>query len=1101
MRIVIQQLRILIFTLLGIGLLAGGTLAQSETENETQLTFNEKLQILRDSNPPVNLKLKEIPLKDALELIAQKTETGLYYDAEILPDKTVSVEFSGTLLGDALKEVLNGTGLEAFTSGRNIMLRKRVDEITIQKEHLKKIIEIVRGTVTDGSSGESLPGVNIVIKGTSVGTSTNTDGSYELNVPSLTDTLVVSFIGYLTQEVPISGRTNIDISLSPDVQQFEDVVVVGYGTQEKQQITGSVSSVKSDEFVSGNVNNAAELIQGKVPGLTITNEGGNPNSSPTIRLRGISTFSANQSPLIVIDGIIGASLENLDPNDIESIDVLKDASASAIYGTRGAAGVIEVSTKRGNTGDFTVNYNGIVSFVGIENKLDILTANEFRDLAKETSLTVKDEGFNTNWYDEITQNGFNNSHSLAVSGGNGTTNYRVSGNFRDNLGIQKKTGFEQINGRINLNQKALNDKLDVTFNIALTNREEELGFDAAFRYATIYNPTFPVRAEDFETTGGFYAIEAFDLFNPVNVIETGKNQRTRDNLNGALRVEYEFADLVPGLSTTLFYSLEKESISHKTFFARTNTWQGGATPGKLGTGNAQRSVSDDQSELFEFTLNYQNESLGKLRFESVIGYSFNDFITEGTTAGGGDFVSDYVEFSNLAFAQDFRKGLGNVSSFDNSHRIIGYFGRVNLNWDDTYFVNGSIRREASSRFGNENKWGTFGSAGVGLELASLLNLSFFDQFKLRSSFGITGQDAPFSGISKIRFGPSGFFFANGEFIQQFGPVSNSNPNLKWEENHEWNVGADFELFDSRLVATTEYYIKNTKDLLFNVEVPVPPNLFPTGWRNIGNLENKGFDASLQYDVVQKQQLRWNTGFTFSTFNTVLKKYITNQAVFTANAGSPGQNNTDMVRIKEGEPIGQIWGPRFAEISSDGEWLFFNNAGEKVTFDQISREDERVVGNGLPDFSLGWTNSLNFKNWDLTTFIRGVFGHDMINTFRLFYEAPSQITTYNVVSSAKDISNLKSSPKYSNFFVEDASFIRLQNLAIGYNVPLSSASQVRRLRFSLSGNNLFTITGYDGIDPEVNFVDPVDGGALAPGIERRNSWFTTRSVSFGIELQF
>ncbi|SMO62901.1 SusC/RagA family TonB-linked outer membrane protein [Fodinibius sediminis] len=963
----------------------------------------------------------------------------------------------------------------------------------------------VSGTVVDDSDGQPLSGVNIIVKGTTIGTSTSADGTYSLEIPSGQDTLMVSFIGYIQQEIPVNGRNTIDVSLAADVAQLEDVVVVGYGTQEQQQITGSVSSVKSEDFVSGNINNASELVQGKVPGLTISNAGGgDPNSSPTIRMRGVTTFSANQEPLVVVDGIIGASLDNIDPNDIESIDVLKDASASAIYGTRGAAGVIVVTTKSGMAGGgqgVSVNYNGYYTVETIENKLEVLSASEFRRLSDETGIGINDLESSTDWYDRVTQLGSNNVHSLALSGGTEHSNYRISGNFRDRQGIQKGTGFEQINGRINLTQRALDDNLELNFNLGVTSRESDFSFGEVFRYAQTMNPTAPVTDEGFENTGGYTEIGAFDILNPVAIMNTSFNEGKRSVINGSLKASYDFDHLIPGISASVFYSMEDRSELNNQFFSKTNKWQGQATQSSLGAGLANRYSSNNTSELFETTVEYVAD-IDQLRLESIAGYSYNDFESENTFAGGGDFVTDAVEAYNLAFAQDFSQGEGTVNSFKSTHKIIGFFGRLNLSWDNSYFLNGSIRREGSSRFGVDNKWGTFFALGAGIDLVGVANLTMFDQFKLRGSYGVTGQDAPFNGISKLRFGPQGNFFVDGSFVQSFGPVSNPNPNLKWEENREWNVGVDLEALDSRLAASFEYYRKNTEDLLFEVQVPVPPNLYPTTWKNVGELENEGFDASLEYAVIQSNDLNWTTNLTFSTFNTVLKQFISEDEIFVSNAGSPGQNSTPLVRVKEGEPIGQIWGKKFAGISEEGQWLFYDAEGNKVLNDETTLEDERVLGNGLPDFSLGWTNSLTYRNFDLSFFFRGDFGHDMVNTFRLFYETPSSISTWNVLQSAFDYTELTSPPQFSSLHVEDASYVKLQNATIGYSVPVSETAYVKKLRLYVSGNNLFTITDYKGINPEPRYIDNVGGGGpLAPGIERRDAWITTRSVTAGVQLNF
>jgi len=973
----------------------------------------------------------------------------------------------------------------------------------------------VSGTVTDAKDNAPLPGVNVVVKGMPTrGTSTDANGKYTLTVPSEQDTLVFSFIGYVKQEIPVQGRSTIDVALSTDVRKLNDVVVVGYGTQEKKQITGSVSSVKAEDFNSGSISNPSGLIQGKVPGLVVSTPGGDPNGNPTIRLRGVTSFSGDQQPLVVIDGVVGASLKNVDPNDIASIDVLKDASASAIYGTRGASGVIVVTTKQGKANvdpskAFSISYQGYYTVETVANKLNVLSADQFRKLNDITHVGINDLGSSTNWFDQISQVGTNNVHNLSLSGGNEYTTYRISGNFRDRNGIQKNTGFQEINGRLNLTQKALNDNLKVTFNLSTTDKQSDLGFGEAFRYAAIMNPTAPVKGSSYATTDGYSEISAFDIFNPVSIINTGSNKSEETLFSGFAKAEYDFSDIIPGLSAYSYYSLQKDNNFRQTFYAKTNKWRGGATVTSFGPGLAKRFVDQGRKQVTETVVNYSN-NFANLQLESLAGYSYFEETTQGNSAQGGDFITDAVGTNNFGFAQDFNQGQGTVTSYKNTHKIIGFFGRINLNYSDTYFLNASIRREGSTRFGVNNKWGLFWSTGGGIELTSLFDIPQFNQLKIRASYGVTGNDAPSDGLSKLRFAPQGNFFVNGQFVQRFGPVSNANPDLKWEENHESNFGIDFEIFDSRLTGSAEYYIKNTKDLLYQVQVPVPPNLYPTTWKNIGELQNKGFDASLNYDVFRGKKLNWTTGFTFSTFNTVLTKFTSGNQQFVSNAGSPGLNSTPLIRIKQGDPIGQIWGPKFAGIAADSTWLFYDKNGNKVSPDQITRDDEQVLGNGLPDFTLGWSNRFNYKNFDLSMQFRGVFGHDMVDTYRMFYQPPSSISTWNVLKSSYELTNLKSAPKFSSYFVENASFVKLENLTIGYTVPVGSVQQIRKLRLYVSGNNLFTITNYKGVDPSVNYQDPgpTDSGnlpgtpdALAPGIERRNGWFTTRSVSFGIQLDF
>jgi len=1005
----------------------------------------------------------------------------------------------------------------------------------------------ISGKVTDANDNTALPGVNILVPGTTIGTTTDFDGNYTISVPNDADSLTFRFIGYIQRTVAIDGRTTINIALAPDVQQLEDVVVVGYGSQERKQITGSVSSVKSEDFVKGAVNTANSLIEGKVPGLTISTQGANPNSDAQIRLRGVSSFGGNQEPLVVIDGIIGGNLDNVDPNDIESIEVLKDASASAIYGTRGSAGVILVTTRKGSEQEkASISYNGYITGDFIEKQLDVLSADEFRQLGNDLGKSINDLGGNTDWIDEITQTGLQTVHSLSISGGSGSTNYRISGNFREIDGIQKRTGFQSINGRFNLTQKALDDNLELTFNLSATDRDEDIGFGSAFRYAAAFNPTAPVKGADipesngsfrddnFANTGGFTEIGTFDTFNPVSIISTGRNFAERKNFNGAFRADYDFEKIVPGLSASVFYSLETINTLQNEFYETTNKLRGNATASNLGTGRAVQNTNDNSDELIETTVSYKTD-INKLNLDIITGYSWNNIINEGSTIDGGDFIADAVGVNNFSFAQDFDQGEGTVSSFKNESTIVGGFGRVSMRWDDTYFLNGSVRREASSRFGENEKWGTFWSVGGGLEITEFIDIPKVSALKLRASFGETGQNAPLVGLSQLRFAPLSNFFVDGNFVQSFGPVSNPNPDLKWETKEEFNIGVDFELFQSRLSGTVEFYSQDTEDLLFPVQVSVPPNLFPTTWENVGALDNSGVEFSFTGNVVSNDKWNWNSTLNSTVFgDTELTEFVSGDSRFISNAGAPGLNETDMIRVVEGGLIGDIWGPKFSRFAQEGgetingeqvgegAFVCVDPSGNEFACVNTNRDREQVLGNGLPEWQFGFTNDVSYKNFDFSLFIRGVFGHDMANTIRIFNEPLGRLGDTNLLSSSKNIPARarNTQPQFTSRVVEDAGFLRIQNLTLGYTMPFfDDISSIKRLRVYFSANNLATITGYNGVDPTPRFFDvgPVDsgaeapevgdpsviggaaGGALAPGIDRRNNWFTARSFTLGINL--
>ena len=963
----------------------------------------------------------------------------------------------------------------------------------------------VSGRITSADDGEGLPGVNILIKGTTSGTVTDFEGKFTVTAPD-NAVLVFSFIGYVTQEVTIGSQSVIDIVLAVDITTLSEIVVTGYGTQEKKEITSAIASIKEEDFNRGMVNNPAQLIQGKVAGLTITKPGGDPNDDYIIRLRGVSTFGANQEPLIVIDGIIGASLSSVDPADIASMDILKDGSAAAIYGTRGSSGVILITTKTGKAGRTIVDYNGSVSFDNVDRTMSFMTAAEYKSQPGAVDL-----GSETDWLDEVTQTGISQIHNISMSGGTSSTTFRASVNYRDVRGMAINSGFTQINGRLNLSQKGLNDKATFILNLVTTTKDAQFGFKDVFRYAILSNPTLPVFFDGttgLTDIGGYAERDVFDYWNPLSIAEQSINEGTDIRTVGQLRFEYDFIDLIDGLRFGLSYSQQHENELRGQFFPSTGKFGSGSA----NSGNAEVSTVQRTNELFESTLNWDG-STGNTTIAVLVGYSFQDFFAEGFGMAGGQFLTDAFTYHNMSAAQDFDNGLGSVFSFANSHRLIAYFGRVNLNFNNVWFLSASARQEGSSRFGENNKWGLFPAVSGGVNITNLASIGGFDDLKLRVSYGRTGAIPGSSYISLQRFGPSGNFFFDGAYVPSYGPVSNANPDLAWETKDEVDVGLDFVMMDGRLSGTLDYYVRTITDMILPVNVPIPPNLFRTTDVNIGELKSSGFEFAVEWSAINNPNMTYTTGLNFSTFNTTIESLTSGDlsfgeggVLYRANFGSPGQNDTETVRVKEGEPLGDLWGPIKIGVNADGTPQFEDLDGDG-TFCNCD-DDRTVIGNGLPDLTIGWYNSFSFGGgWDLNLFFRGAFGHDLLNSYRGFYENLESTTvgSWNIVNTdAFDPAITKAVVNSSH--VENASFLKLDNASIGYNFDMSNSQSFSNIRLYFAGQNLFTITNYTGIDPEVryvdtgeNFGDPDD--PLAPGVERRNTYFTSKIYTIGLSLGF
>ncbi len=950
--------------------------------------------------------------------------------------------------------------------------------------------QTVKGKVTSSREDTPLAGATVLVQGTNTGAFTNEDGEFTVNVAS-DGVLIVRYIGHEQTIVPVNGQSTINVTLMANEKTLDEVVVTGYGTQKAKEVTSSITSVKAEDFNGGNVNDPSQLLQGKVAGLAISRPGGNPNGGFNIRLRGLSTVGANTQPLIIIDGVPGADLSTVDPNDIASIDVLKDGSASAIYGTRGASGVILITTKKGLAGTANVDYSGYVAFETLDRVVDVLTADEYKAFGGGTDL-----GSSTDWFDELTQTGISNVHNVSLSGGTAQTAYRISLNYRNIQGVAITTGFDQLNGRINLEQKALNDRLKVTLNLASTQRNSNFGFDEAFRYATIYNPTAPVRstADEFDKYDGYFQQVLFDYYNPVAIVEQNTNERKSKQIIANIRGDYEIVD---NLTFSMFYSQQRNSGLNGQYWDRNSFWVGADR-----TGLATRQTDESFFQLYESTLNYNN-TFGALKLDLLAGYSYQDFLNEGFGATGGNFLTDVFQYNSLGDAGDFNNGRGSVYSYKNSEKLIAFFGRVQANIDETYYLSASIRREGSSRFGADNKWGIFPGLSAGVVLSNLFDVAGVDFLKLRAGFGITGNRPNESYISLLSFGQVGNFFYNGSFVPSYGPTgTNTNPELKWETKSDISVGIDFSALGYRLNGNVDFYQTTTNDLILPFTVPVPPNLTSTTIVNIGELTNSGLEVALNYDVVErsgKEGFSWTTGINGTYYIGTQLVSLSNEDFnyggfrLIANLGAPGQNNTPLVRVEEGAPLGQLWGKTYDGINDDGTWRFQDLNGDGL----INNDDDSVIGNGLPDFQVGWNNTFQFGNFDLNFFLRGVFGHDLVNTFRAFYEAPSTISSYNILASSNDIKNLTDSPLFSSLHVEDASFLKLDNATFGYNVPLGGNAPFTRVRFYVSGQNLFTITNYTGVDPEVRFQDGAD--PLAPGIDRRNTYFRSRTLTVGVNL--
>lgn len=958
----------------------------------------------------------------------------------------------------------------------------------------------VSGKVFDSKDNTPMIGVSVVVKGTTIGTITDIDGNFTIKSP-VTGTLVFSFLGYKTSEVPVNAQAKIEVTLYEESQQIDEVIVIGYGVQKKSDKTGAVVNIKAEDLNRGVLTDPIQSLQGKVAGVNISKKGGDPNSGFAVQIRGAAGFSSSTQPLFVIDGVPGADITTISPEDIESFNVLKDASSGAIYGSRASNGVIIITTKKAKKGGVAViDYNTYISADQTSKRLEFLSANDIRKYVADKGLTsFADNGANTDWQEEIFRTGISQSHSIAISNSNDNIAYRLSYNYMDNQGVIIGSSKQRNIARLSLTQKALNDKLTVDASVAGTfennmyvNYGDGMGSSNILYQMYQRNPTDPV----FDNGEFFEFQRDFNYNNPVALARSIQNERDAKYYFGSSKISFEIIkDLIA--STSLSYIRS----DNETFYYEPTTIY---ASGNAGFG--KRSYNNSQSKILETTLSY-SKSINDLHNLTLLGgYSFQEDSYSGLSAQGREALSNFLKSDNLGHLNNVN--VGDIGSWRNSNRLISFFGRATYNYQSKYFITGTLRRDGSSKFGKNNEWGLFPSGSIAWNAkkeAFLESVDVIDQLKLRVSIGLTGNQeiGAFNDIMYAYPNGSAPNFETGEDAINFSISHNANPDLKWEENREINIGIDYALLNNRVQGSIEYYVKSTYDLLANYAVPVPPNALPNTWANVGQIDNKGFEFSVEGFVIDKSRFKWRTIVNYATNKQKLVKLSGNgyswsegdkKRLWLSGRGLVGAQNWTQY-LMEGEEIGTFYMPKYAGLSADGKFLFYTAAGG-VTRD-VNLAERRVVGQAQPKFTLGWSNFFTYKNFDLSISLRGAFGNKVINTTRMVFSNPQILPTLNALKEVLDEIDrgLTDSPKVSDYYLEDASFIKIDNISLGYNFNTSKNKWLKKLRVYFSSNNLYTFTGYKGLDPEMTY------SGLEFGLDQYDVYPKTRTFTFGLDVKF
>ncbi len=958
--------------------------------------------------------------------------------------------------------------------------------------------DVVSGKVTDAADGSAIPGVSVTVKGTTKGAQTDINGTYKVNAGS-GSTLVFTFVGYTSKEVKATGSV-VNVSLAADNKSLEEVVVVGYGTQKRKEISGTVTSLGSREFNAGVVTNPLAAAQGKVAGLVITQSSGDPNSRPTVRLRGTGSLNAGSEPLYVIDGVIGAPIENVAPEDILSMDVLRDASSAAIYGSRGANGVILINTKRGKSGAPTVDYSAYVGAETISQRPELLNAAEFRAAASKYKQTFDDNGANTDWLDVITRTAVSQNHNVGVSGGSENLSYRASVGYLDQTGTLIGSAKDRLTGRLNLDAKALDGKLMMKFNMSAMQTNGTFSDNRAVGFAMNMRPTDPVYAAN----GNYFQLPGtFANFNPLAALEKKSNtQRLQDFLFNASAAYTILDGLVFNVSGTL-----RTQNANNSYFAST-------TPGNLlstvGGNSASRSLNSVTDKQLEATLNWTKKLSDVSTLTLLGGYTYQDVVNDGFGAANNNFLTDAFGADNIGSGLGIRTNPSLLYSYKNEYKLVSFLARAQYSLMNKYFATVNMRRDGSTKFGDNNKWGLFPSVSVGWSLseeAFLKGNTTIDNLKLRVSWGRTGNSEGIRPLlSKSFYGPSGSYYDGSadDFLPAYAIQSNPNPNLKWEINENYGAGIDFSILKGKLTGSIDWYTRQTKDLLYTVNAPQEKGyVYPTILANIGSMQNRGIEVSATYQWLDTQD--WSISSTFAgSFNQneliALKNdefAAADQVFLSTTLGSfiRGTSAVNFSVLQAGQPVGVFYGAKIAKIEN-GRYVFQDLNGDGTV--DPNAKDRTYLGDPNPKFVGGLTTNVRYKAFDLQFQFTGNAGAKIVNTNNLLLgRQDGRIAESNALKSALTsiINDERTIPM--DYYVESGDHIRLNNASLGYT--FASKGVFKRARVYVAGNNLLLFTNYSGVDPEVS--QNLAIGSAAPGIDVRETYYKTRAFTAGINLSF
>ena len=950
----------------------------------------------------------------------------------------------------------------------------------------------INGHVQD-ETGEAIIGASVVVKGSTNGTVTDFDGNFQLKCENGA-TLVITYIGFVPQEV--KAKNNLDITLKEDVAQLNEVVVVGYGSLAKKEISSSVVQINKEQFNQGAASDPMALIAGKVTGLNVAaTADANPNAMTDIQVRGAGSLTASNGPLIVIDGIAGGDLRNIATQDVESITVLKDAGSAAIYGTRGANGVILVTTKKGSgtAGVTNVTYDSYIALNFAKPKPDILSPDEFRRSRRAT-----DYGASTDWWNEITRStSYSLNQYISIDSSTKNGYFGASLNYKKGNGLDIVSKREEYGGRFVMEQRVLKNFVQFNASVSARKVHEDWGNDGLFDTALTMNPTIPVKGAN----GNYYQPSSpSGIHNPVNDLLNNVNEGDRTYILGNADVKVNILQQeMHNLSTSLSYALQYNDLKSNFYTPTTSSesyWTGFE-------GRANVNYQKWWTNRLEWLINY-TLTLKKHQLKAVLGYSWERSKWEQSGNENMNFVYDSMSWYGIGNGTALKDGKANLWGGSSESTLIGFFGRLNYNYNDMLYASASLRHEGSTKFGKNKKWGTFPSISLAWEVTSTPGLKdtfkMFQSLKPRISYGVTGRSDFDAYKSLSTYSSYSSYYLNNQWVIGYAPSLNANPDLAWEKSTAFNVGIDFVTLNSHLRGSIEYFDRRSKDLLYNYTAPQPPFIYDNILVNVGTTKNTGLEISLDYDVLSKTAVKWTTGVNWSTGSTKLTKLSSDvyKAAYLDLYQKPGLGTSEyFFRVEEGGKIGQFYGYEHAGIDETGQLLIYDNEGEARPVAQADPAWKRNIGNGAPKHFLSWSNSFRYKNFDLSLLFRSALGYKIFN-MRKYGMGLKGCGTDNVLRTAyTDYNNITSGGGViSSYFLENGNYFKLDNVTVGYTFTPKKRELIESLRVYLTAKNLFTLTAYEGNDPSI-----VTSNGITPGIDTNSAYPQATQVSLGVTLRF